>query len=48
MAKAMKKQADNRDKKLSVDGSFGELIQGVFISGKPSPAPKPVKHPKNK
>jgi len=44
----MKKRADKDDKKLSLNDSFDELIQEFDISGKPAPAPKPVKPPKNK
>ena len=48
MAKAMKKRDDNYDGKLSINGSFEELFRQFAFPGRPAPAPKPVKPPKNK
>jgi len=46
MAKAKKKLANKYDEKLSINGTFDDVVK-VMVAGNPTPKPKPVK-PKKK
>ena len=48
MAKAKKKRGDKYDGKLTINGSFEDVIKVSVTTGNPVPDPKPVKPPKKK
>jgi hypothetical protein len=45
MSKANKKRAGKYDQKLSINGTFDDVIK-VLVANNPAPKPKPVKPPK--